>query len=105
MHAATLLLTAFAALAAAQETVTVTVEVCATSSVVVPVPVPVETTTTTEVTVVVPEPTIAPNVTVPVGNGTIPSEVPEVPEEGAASRLGTAPIAVVVGGMIAWLAL
>lgn len=102
MHAATLLLTAFAALAAAQETVTVTVEVCATSSVVVPVPVPVETTTTTEVTVVVPEPTIAPNVTVPVGNGTIPSEVPE---EGAANRLGTAPIAVVVGGMIAWLAL
>src|SRR5690606_25078589 len=104
MHAATLLLTAFAALAAAQETVTVTVEVCPTSSIVVPVPVPVETTTTALVTVVVSEPTIAPNVTVPSGNGTVPTDVP-APIEGAASRLATAPIAVVVGGMIAWLAL
>lgn len=104
MHAATLLLAAFAALAAAQETVTVTVEVCPTSSVVVPIPEPTEVVSTTEVTVVVPEPTLAPNATVPVGNGTIPTEVPE-PIEGAANRLATAPIAVVVGGMIAWLAL
>lgn len=105
MHAATLLLTALAALAAAQETVTVTVEVCSASSVVVPIPVPTEVTTTTELTVVVPEPTIAPNATVPVGNGTIPTDIPEPIEEGAANRLATAPIAVVVGGMIAWLAL